>query len=110
MSKIVLVLIICFSIMIFLIYLYGVKFVFNYLARKDRFCEADFLGLDLFPTKTFLVSLFWIISMPILLINDFIKWIFRHIKRSIINSYTEGYFAKNSEEYERRKVWDWRRF
>lgn len=53
--------------------------IFKFCAKNDFFEEIECWLRGEFPTKTFLVSVFWIIAIPLMLIAAGIGWVIEEI-------------------------------
>ena len=68
---------------------------FEYLARRDCLSEANEYKNFSFPKKTFLISAFWIIGIPLLLFKKFLKR-----KKDMLSYY---YIKYLEDEIEKRR-------
>lgn len=76
-------------------YILVAKKTFEYLARRDYYSEANSYKNFSFPKKTFLISAFWIIGIPLLLFKKFLKR-----KKDMLSYY---YIKYLEDEIEKRR-------
>lgn len=80
---------------LFGLYILIAKKTFEYFARQDYFSEANSYKNFSFPKKTFFISAFWILGLPLFLLNNFIKR-----KKGMISYY---YIKYLEDEIEKRR-------